>query len=224
MRPGRLSMNLREAAAIALHAIAATYLLYLAATTAIALFLIIDDKRSSILGLFEIVADLASDRNPVSPPPGWPLAASIGAICGLTWLSGPFWCRRCGRRRHGDPEFYDRPENFVRRCRLLGGIAGVPAYIAVFVYYTAATTVPAMALYVGYWVLRVLGSIGPAIVLMIQHPYFIFQYFVKGAVFLAFLAAPFVASAAIGACLGWFYGRFVRPAIRRLLPNLLPAP
>jgi hypothetical protein len=165
---------------------------------------------------------LARHDNPVLPPPTWVLATSIGAICALTWLSGPFWYRRCGRRRHGDPEFYARPENFVRRCRLLGAIAGLPACIAAFVYYTVTPAFPAMAVYAGYWILRALGAIGPAIALMIQTPRFIVYYFIKGGVFLAFLAAPFAISAAIGAGCGWFYGRFARPFLRLLWPGLPP--
>ncbi len=146
------------------------------------------------------------------------LWGSIGLICGLTWLSGPFWCRRCGRRRHGDPAFYDRPENFVWRCRLLGAIAGIPSFIAVFAYYYSLAVVTSPGNFIP------LGSIAAwVIVHTILNASIDSYYPIKAVISAPFLAAPFAFSAAIGACCGWLYGRFVRPAIRRFLPNLLPA-
>jgi hypothetical protein len=216
--------NLREAGAIGLYSIAATYFFYFAFVAIGVLVVFVPRGETSFVEMLMLMGLLASWENPVLPPPSWPLATLIGVICGLTWLSGPFWCRRCGRRRHGEPAFYDRPENFARRCRLLGGVAGIPASLAVFAYYTIVPTIPAIAAVHGYWIFRALGRIGPAAELMVQSPRFVVYYFIKGGVFLAFLVAPFIGSAAIGAACGWFYGRHVRPLIARLLPRAPRAP
>jgi hypothetical protein len=68
------------------------------------------------------------------PPPSWILSLGIGAIAMLVWCSGRFWCRLVGRRLFGNAVRYDGPERIVRRCRLLGGLAGIPAFVAVAAY------------------------------------------------------------------------------------------
>jgi hypothetical protein len=212
-----------ESLAVALFGAAATPIAYLALSVPKALVftdwwghksggvdLIVAIWRNLVLGILH--DDL------FFPFPSVWLWGAIGVVCGLTWLTGPFWCRRCGGRRHGDPGYYDRSENAVRRCRLLGGIAGIPAWLPVFAYYTVVPMIPSIAWLYVYWLVRVLRAIGPAVNLMIAHPVYVLDYTVKGIAFLAFLAAPFAVSAAIGAMCGWLYGRWVRPLIQRLWP------
>jgi hypothetical protein len=215
--------RLIESLAVALFGAAATPVVYIALCVPKALIFTDWWERSS--GGFDLVGaiwhnfvyEILHDDLFFPFPSVW-LWAAIGVICGLTSLTGAFWCRRCGRRRHGDSAYYDRPENAVRRCRLLGAIAGIPAWLAVFAYYTVVPIIPSIAWLYGYWLVRTLGAIGPAIELMIRSPRFVVYYFIKGGVFLFFFAAPFIGSAAIGAGCGWLYGRWVRPLIRRLWP------
>lgn len=211
--------DFREAVAIAFYSIAAAYFLYFAAVIAASLFLLPLLHGTAFVEIFNPLVS-----RDFLPPPSWLTAASMGAICGLTWLSGPFWCRRCGRWRHGDPEFYYRPENFVRRCLLLGGMAGIPAGGALLAYCAGTPLFAGAAWLYMAWTLETLFSSGPALMTMLKSPSYIFHYAIAGPAYSVLMAAPFAFSAAIGACCGWFYGRFVRPAIRRLLPNLLPAP
>jgi hypothetical protein len=212
-----------ESVAVAAYAVVATPVVYIA--LCVPKTLVFTDWWGRRSGGFDLVRaiwrnfvyEIFHDELFFPFPSAW-LWAAVGVICGLTWLTGAFWCRRCGRRRHGDPAYYDRSENAIRRCRLLGGIAGIPAWLAVFAYYTVVPVIPSSAWLYVYWVGRALRAIGPAIDRMIAHPMYLFDYTVKGSVFLAFLAAPFAISAAIGAACGWFYGRHVRPPIRRLWP------
>lgn len=163
------------------------------------------------------------------PWPSFWLWAAIGIICGLVWLSGGFWCGKLGKWRYGDRGFYDRPENIVRRCRLLGAICGIPCFLAVCAYYALLIyqpNVPAGAVFiwvVGSTLVRPPHGAGPEAELLNSLPRLAAFYVIKGAATLGFIAIPCAGSAAIGAACGWFYGRFARPVVRRCWPSLPPA-
>lgn len=161
------------------------------------------------------------------PPPALWLWAITGAICALAWLSGGPLCRRWGSFRHGDMRFYNSPENRLARHRFLGGIAAVPSFFAVWAYYASALfwAIPAYvgigAWGLGYFAIR--GPVHEELEWISSLPALVGFYVVKALLVALILAVALSVSIAIGAACGWFYGRFVRPAVARIFPRLRAA-
>lgn len=214
----------REAVAVACFATAMTPVLYLVMSLFKMAFLVQWNDLKSLVKLWHLLVFSLWDDILFFPWPSAWLWAAIGIICGSVWLTGAFWCGRFGRWRHDNSGFYDRPENFVRRCRLLGAICGVPSFFAVCAYYLLLLfrpNAPIGSVDIGLAAYIILGqprSAGPEAELVRSLPRLASVFAIKATATLVFVVAPSAVFAAIGAMCGWSYGRWVRPLIQRLWP------